>query len=359
MRTRAAHILVALLCVWSVPLSSGARSSVRIDVTATLLIRQTALNPTSAVVRGDSLWVADNGPGLAVYDLGSGRRVGEVSLGDGARSSTVAVRVGAGPGGVVVRAPDWRWHRFDHSWELSSGSQRDRASPSSGPVVFADRIAVFGWAGEALTGGPPAWLFVRYDDGTIIPVAEEPAGLAHEEYSKRWIARGTLAGGVTALPDGGWAAVDPFEYRLLLFDERDRLRRTVGGANPDFRSPSIATVPRPQMGDDDSMLELYRWWTAQTLAKRPAVIGDDLIGVVVGLPAEGGTQRHELDLYRLDGTTVASGIELPGVVAARLIVADAEPGRLVLLGMERNWPRADEMTVWEVGVEASEPTGEE
>ncbi len=352
-------VLLTLSSPGAAATSGEAGVAVDVATRARLPIRDTARNPTSAVVRGDRMWLADNGPGLAEYDLGHGGPCRVLDVLDASQGTRFPEFVGGGPGGFAVYDSLKTWHLFNQRWRATASWKGLRAQATSSPVVLADRLVVFGWAGEELTGDIPAWLFIHRQDGTVIPLGNEPADAGASERIGRVGARITLAGGVAALPGGRWAAVDPLDPRLLVFDERDRLVASTTIAHPDVRAPDASTLEPPTQGDDASHRQMYRWFTSQTLVKRPAVVGDDLIGVVVGLPAEGGTQRHELDLYRLDGTIVASGIELPGVVAARLIVADAEPGRLVLLGMERNWPRADEMTVWEVEVEVPEPTGEE
>lgn len=324
-----------------------------------LPIRELARNPTSAVVRGELMWVADNGPGLAMYDLGRGELCGQTDVLDESGERRFPAHVGGGQSGVAVYDSLKSWHVFDRRWRKIASWDAPRAQAISPPVVLRDRLVVFGWADEVLTGGAPAWLFVHRADRTVLPLQEEPESAETGELIARVGARVTLAGGAVELPGEGWAAVDPVDPRLLVFDGRGLLIASARISNPAVRPPDLSSLQPPSPGDDDSHREMYRWFAAQTLAKRPAVVGDDLIGVVVGIPTEGETQRHELDLYRFDGTPVASGIELPGVVAARLIVADAEPGRLVLLGMERNWPRADEMTVWEVEVDLRETSVEE
>ena len=354
-----ALVLLALSSPGAVVTSGEAGVAVDVTRRARLPIRDAARNPTSAVVRGDRMWLADNGPGLAVYDLGHGAPYRVLDVLDAPQGTRFPAYVGGGPGGFAVYDSLKTWHLFDERWRATASWKGLRVQAASSPVVLDDRLVVFGWADEKMTGDVPAWLFIHRQDGTVVPLGNEPADAGTAELIPRAGARLTLAGGVAALPGDGWTAVDPLDPRLLVFDERDRLVASPAIAHPDVRAPDPSTLEPPTQGDDASHRQMYRWFTSQTLVKRPVVVGDDLIGVVLGLPAEGGTQRHELDLYRFDGTTVASGIELPGVVAARLIVADAEPGRLVLLGMERNWPRADEMTVWEVGVDAPETTEEE
>jgi hypothetical protein len=79
------------------------------------------------------------------------------------------------------------------------------------------------------------------------------------------------------------------------------------------------------------------------------VLGDDLLAFVVGLPDGPLRQRHELDIYRLSGEPVAIGLPIPGVTAGRLVTADADNRRLVLVGQE-TWKPSAATTVWHVEV---------
>jgi hypothetical protein len=78
-------------------------------------------------------------------------------------------------------------------------------------------------------------------------------------------------------------------------------------------------------------------------------MGDDLVGIVVGIPDGEFKQRHELDLYRLDGSPVATGLDLPGIEGGRIIVADAGPGRIVVVG-QSSWEPGSDTTAWQVTV---------
>ena len=70
---------------------------------------------------------------------------------------------------------------------------------------------------------------------------------------------------------------------------------------------------------------------------------------MVGLPDGPLRQKHELDLYRLSGEPLAVGLPIPGVVSGRLITADTDDGRLVLVGQE-TWEPSARTIVWEVEV---------
>ena len=65
-------------------------------------------------------------------------------------------------------------------------------------------------------------------------------------------------------------------------------------------------------------------------------------------------QRHELDVYRLDGSPVATGIALPGITSGRSVVADAGPGRLVVVG-QATWEPGSKTTAWKVTLEGLAP----
>ncbi len=79
------------------------------------------------------------------------------------------------------------------------------------------------------------------------------------------------------------------------------------------------------------------------------VLGNDLLAFVVGLPDGTLKQRHELDIYRLSGEPVAIGLPIPGVTAGRLVTADADNHRIVLVGQE-TWEPSAATTVWQVEV---------
>ena len=80
------------------------------------------------------------------------------------------------------------------------------------------------------------------------------------------------------------------------------------------------------------------------------VLAEDVVGFVVGIPSGDLRQRHELDLYRLDGKPLATGIELPGVVGGRTVVADAGLGQLVVVG-QSSWEPGSKTTAWKVTLE--------
>ena len=167
------------------------------------------------------------------------------------------------------------------------------------------------------------------------------------ETVKRIHFQGITSGGLTTLPDGGWVFVDPRSYSVFVFDEVDRLRKVWRGTNPRFRAPNWSAYT--PVHDASGRQEFSRWELAQSLVKRPVILGNGLVAVVIGLPDGLLRQRHELDLYTLSGEPVAIGLPLPGVVAGRLIVADADDDRLVLVGQE-TWEPSAKTIVWQIEV---------
>ena len=167
------------------------------------------------------------------------------------------------------------------------------------------------------------------------------------EIVKRIHFQGVVTGGLAALPDGGWIFVDPRNYSVYAFDNRDRLKKAWRGANPSFRGANWEASP--EVHDDSGRQGYSRWQLSQPLVKRPVVLGEDLLAFVVGLPDGSLRQRHELDLYRMSGEPVALGLEIPGVQAGRLVTADADVGRIVLVGQE-TWEPSAKTIVWQVEV---------
>jgi hypothetical protein len=139
--------------------------------------------------------------------------------------------------------------------------------------------------------------------------------------------------------------VDPRSYSVFVFDNRDRLTRVWRGTNPRFRAPNFdAYTP---VHDASGRQDFSRWELAQPLVKRPVILDDDLVAFVIGLPDGPLRQRHEVDVYRLSGEPVTVGVPIPEVVAGRLVVADSDRGRMILVGQE-TWEPSATTRVWEV-----------
>jgi len=322
-------------------------SSVRCQVRA-ITIKQPAYMVVDAVVRGDRLLLPDYTNGLREIDLGTGSDLRSVlPMGTKRGQVTGPQHLGCGGGRCVVLGDRYFWIYYDEAFEFIHEVRGMTTGAGAQPLVFADRIVVAGTASAEISGGGVPFLFVQYDDGSVVPLQEYPAGMAIPEIAKRIHFSGPTAGGVDRLSDGGWIYVDPRSYGVFVFDERDRLVRAWRGANPRFRPPNFAVY---ELVHDASGRESFsRWNLAQTQVKRPVALGDDLVGIVVGIPDGEFKQRHELDLYRLDGEPVATGLALPGIEGGRMIVADAGPGRLVVVG-QSSWEPGSDTTAWQVTV---------
>jgi len=322
-------------------------SSIRCSVKAVALAKP-AYMVVDAVVRGDKLLLPDYTNGLREIDLGSGADLRSVlPMGSRRGQVTGPQHLGCGGGRCVVFGDRYFWIYYDEGFKFIDELPGMTTGAGSQPLVFADRMVVAGTANPNVTGGGVAFLFVQYDDGSVVPLQEYPAGMPIPEVAKRIHFSGPTAGGVDRLPDGGWLYVDPRSYGVFVFDPSDRLVRAWRGTNPRFRPPNFA-VYEP-VHDASGREAFSRWNLAQTQVKRPVSLGEDLVGIVVGIPDGDLMQRHELDLYRLDGSPVAVGLDLPGVRGGRIVVADAGPGRLVLVG-QTSWEPGSETKTWQVAV---------
>jgi hypothetical protein len=314
-----------------------------------LNLEKPAYMVVDAVVRGDRLLLPDYTSGLREVDLRTGKDVRSVlPIGTQRGEVTGPQHLGCGSGRCVVFGDRYFWVYYDLKWQFLHETQGMKSTASGQPLVFADRMVVYGIASQdtALGGGTP-YLFIQYDDGEIVPLQEYPASMPMAETIKRIHFQGIIAGGLAALPDGGWVFVDPRSYSVYVFDNRDRLTKAWRGTNPRFRAPNWAASPPVH---DPSGREAYsRWQLSQPLVKRPVVLGDDLLAFVVGLPDGTLSQRHELDIYRLSGEPVAIGLPITGVRAGRLVTADADNQRIVLVG-QGSWKPSASTTIWQVEV---------
>lgn len=301
-----------------------------------------------AVVRGNRLLLPDYTSGLREVDLRTGKDLRSVlPIGTEKGQVTGPQHLGCGTERCVVFGDRYFWVYFDTSWRFLLEYPGVKSTASGQPLVFSDRMVVYGIARPDASGGGTPYLFVQYDDGEIVPLQEYPQNMPMQETIKRVHFQGTIAGGLAALPGGGWVFVDPRSYSVFVFDDRDRLTRVWRGTNPRFRAPNWAASP--EVHDASGRQGYSRWQLSQPLVKRPVVLGKDLLAFVVGIPSGPLQQRHELDLYRLNGEPVAVGLPIPGVQAGRLIAADSNAGRLVLVGQE-TWEPAAKTIVWEVTV---------
>lgn len=301
-----------------------------------------------AVIRDNRLLLPDYTNGLREINLDTGADIRQVlPMGRKRGQVTGPQHLGCGGGRCVVFGDRYHWIYYDESFSFIDEYPGMTTGAGAQPLVFADRMVVAGTANPTVTGGGVAYLFIQYDDGSVVPLQEYPTGMAIPEIAKRIHFQGPTAGGVERLPDGGWLYVDPQSYGVFVFDRSDRLVKAWRGANPRYRSPNFAAYE--PVHDASGREAFSRWSLAQPQVKRPVVLADDLVAFVVGIPDGELKQRHELDLYRLDGSPVAVGIDLPDIVAGRSVVADAGPGRLVVVGQE-TWEPGSKTVAWRVTV---------
>ena len=301
-----------------------------------------------AVVRGDRLLLPDYTKGLREVDLRTGKDLRSV-LPMGTQRGEVSgpQHLGCGSDRCVVFGDRYFWVYYDASFRFLHEYPGMKSTASGQPLVFPDRMVIYGIASPDVSGGGTPYLFIQYDDGEIVPLQEYPASMPIPETVKRIHFQGITTGGLAALPDGGWAFVDPRSYSVFVFDKSDRLTRAWRGTNPRFRAPNWGASP--EVHDDSGRQRYSQWQLAQPLVKRPVPLGDDLLAFVVGLPDGPLLQRHELDIYKTNGEPVAIGLPIDGVRAGRLIIADAGAGRLVLVG-QQTWEPSATTTVWQVEV---------
>ncbi len=307
-----------------------------------------------AVVRGDRLLLPDYTKGLREVDLRTGKDLRSV-LPMGTQQGEVSgpQHLGCGSGRCVVFGDRYFWVYYDSSFRFLHEYPGMKSTASGQPLVFPDRMVIYGIASPDVSGGGTPYLFIQYDDGEIVPLQEYPASMPVLETVKRIHFQGITTGGLAALPDGGWAFVDPRSYSVFVFDKNDRLTKAWRGTNPRFRAPNWGASP--EVHDDSGRQRYSQWQLAQPLVKRPVPLGDDLLAFVVGLPDGPLLQRHELDIYRTNGEPIAVGLPIDGVRAGRLIIADAGAGRLVLVG-QQTWEPSAMTTVWQVEVPTIERT---
>jgi hypothetical protein len=350
LRVCAQGLCAASVCAWA--LAFPAERPGGAAVVRRVTLERPAYMIVDAVVRGDRLLLPDYTSGLREIDLGSGRDLRSVlPMGTRRGEVTGPQHLGCGGGRCVVFGDRYFWIYYDSSWRFLDEYPGMKSTASGQPLVFADRMVVYGIARPDASGGGTPYLFIQYDDGEIVPLQEYPATMPMTEVVKRIHFQGITSGGLAGLPDGGWVFVDPRSYSVFVFDERDRLKRVWRGTNPRFRAPNFdAYTP---VHDASGRQDFSRWELAQPLVKRPLVLGDDLVAFVVGLPEGPLRQRHELDLYRLSGDPVAVGLAIPGVTAGRLIAADSEAGRIILVGQD-SWEPSAATSIWEVAVPQAE-----
>ena len=350
---------VVVVCAGVVLLCAGVLASPADKPEASCGARAISLeNPAymivDAVVRGDRLLLPDYTRGLREVDLRTGKDLRSV-LPMGTQQGEVSgpQHLGCGSNRCVVWGDRYFWVYYDSSWQFLHEYPGMKSAASGQPLVFSDRMVIYGIASPDVSGGGTPYLFIQYDDGEIVPLQEYPASMPITETVKRIHFQGITTGGLAELPGGGWAFVDPRSYSVFVFDKNDRLTKAWRGTNPRFRAPNWGASP--EVHDDSGRQTYSRWQLAQPQVKRPVPLGEDLLAFVVGLPDGPLLQRHELDIYRTNGEPVVVGLPIDGVQSGRLIIADAGAGRLVLVG-QQSWEPSATTTVWQVEVPQVEST---
>lgn len=315
---------------------------------------------TTGLVSGAELLLAGASSGLRRVDLRTGRDLAVVPLRGFGREEPVPMYLASGPDGAAVSGVNHRWYFLDQSFKVTGSLSHFMLDPLGSCLLYDDRIIVYGFAREEKTGTAHAWLFVHFREGGLLPLAEYDPAAPMTRHLGEFHIRQITQGGICRLPDGGWVAVDPLDYTIRVFDSRDRQVTGFQGRNRHFRKPDIAAYPDGEW-DPGDRAAYFNWLQAQCQVKKPVALGGDLIGILVGIPSAGGRQRHELDVYRTNGTPVATSVPIAGLDVGRLVVADAEPGRLVVLTQERSWPFGAPARVWEVEISGlaipRQPTG--
>lgn len=309
-------------------------------------LEEPAVAISDGSVRNGRLYFSDHHQGIREVDLDTGRTIRQIDIGSSSDFSTVYL--GISEELSIVFGSGLRWYWLDPSWgEISSGAS-PHFTGQGPPVVRPGRAIVYGAFMPEATMTSFTWLATLYRDGTVVPLAEFGHGLADIDVARRVKFMAVVAGGVTAAPGGGSIAIDPLSYRVLVLDHHDRLVASWKGANPRYHPPNLDAMPtgyRPDQRD-----AYFRWHLAQVLVKRPVFLADDLIAIVVGLPDGPLHQRYEVDLYRPDGETVATGLRIPPIPEQRVVVADTDDGRLMLMAQEKLWPPGSSTAVYIVDV---------
>ena len=77
----------------------------------------------------------------------------------------------------MVLGDRYFWIYYDEAFEFIDEVPGLTTGAGAQPLVFADRMVVAGTANPNVTGGGISFLFVQYDDGSVVPLQEYPAGM--------------------------------------------------------------------------------------------------------------------------------------------------------------------------------------
>jgi hypothetical protein len=216
--------------------------------------------------------------------------------------------VGYGNSTWWIRTTDRNWLVLDADFGLRRkvGGLYTVAVPA--PVVLGDRAFVYGFAQPEACHSAYAYFFELDTDGGCVPLLEFSQEEDHLNLGFQWIG---AAGGLGRSPSGGFAFVDPFEYRVMVFDGKGRLEVVFDGVNERWARPDWSSAPA-EWGERNS--EFWGWIVSQTRPKSPVFLDENHLAVLVGFgAADGASQSFELDVYRRDGTLVATGVPVPEI----------------------------------------------
>jgi hypothetical protein len=246
------------------------------------------------------------------------------------------------------RATWWIW-TMERRWLILDGEMKQRgstdglfATPVHPPVVLGDRAVVYGFARAEVTGTGDAYLYELTAEGECVPILEFSPTADHDRLGLEFQWDGKLAGGLGRSPDGSFAFLDPRSYKIYLFDKSVRMTKVIQGAHPRWRPPNWSGAEL-KPANPSVQGDWWRWALSQIAPKAPVFLDERHIAVLVGIPKAGGSgQSLELDIYRTDGTTVATAIPIPDIHAAgRLFVAqrsDPQPGDDIVIIFEPDLP---------------------
>ena len=154
---------VALLCAGV--LASPADKAGNSCSARAVSLENPAYMVVDAVVRGDRLLLPDYTRGLREVDLRTGKDLRSV-LPMGTQQGEVSgpQHLGCGSGRCVVFGDRYFWVYYDSSFRFLHEYAGLKSAASGQPLVFPDRMVVYGVASPDVSGGGPAYLFVQYDD---------------------------------------------------------------------------------------------------------------------------------------------------------------------------------------------------
>jgi len=271
------------------------------------------------------------------------------------------LRAGFGHATWWVWTQERRWLILDDELGLRTSIDGRFATPVPPPVVLGDRAVVYGTAGPEVTGSGYAYLFELTSDGDCVPILEFSSSVDLPQLVRetQWIG---VAGGLGRSPTGSFAFTDPRSFKIFVFDHNATLQRVFEGANRRWHPPNWSTAVLES--DDPSGEDWWRWALAQVSPRAPVFLDENHIAVLVGYPTPGRLgQSLELDVYRSDGTAVASGVPVPGIEGvSRFHVVQRtspEPGDDIVIWLDREFPpplvsRSRPPEVWSITVSLDE-----